>query len=85
MINDIKKYEGSISDDVYLSALRTSSMISLGEIFEAAVSCYNCTLKDICTTKIKPAFDEARLDVDCAEVVDILLGNKTIDEVVAYK
>jgi hypothetical protein len=82
MMNEIKKLESSVSTKTCLDYL-LSSTDSLGDIWQSHVSCGDCAFAKKCG-QIRSAFLESDAGcVSCSKVIDILCGNKTVDEVLA--
>lgn len=82
MMNEVKNLEGSVSTKTCLADL-LSFIDSLGDLWETHVDCSKCPFAKSCD-QIKSAFLETDAGyVSCSQVVDILLGNKTVDEVLA--
>ena len=74
---DIKKLEGSVSVNDFIEGLVShGNCKTLGEVWEKCVTCNHCEHKEACRALIDEHFE-----IKCREVIDILLGNKKIEDI----
>ena len=81
---DIKELKGSVSDQDFLESFLThGNFESLGEVWEKNIECNRCTYREKCHAISDKLMDEYDTNVYCRQVIDYLLGDKTIEQIIA--
>lgn len=75
---ELKKYEGSLSLENFVEGLTGTrhGYKTLGEVWEHCIKCNYCEHQTACH-----ALGEEYPEIKCSEVIDILLGDKKIEDI----
>jgi hypothetical protein len=75
---DIKKLAGSLSfEDFDEGLVSYGNCRSFGEVWEKCVNCNHCDHKEACEQ-----FAEEYYGVKCNQFIDLLLGQKTLEQII---
>jgi hypothetical protein len=81
-MDNIKKYESSVSFDDFIDNLSASrGCKTIGDIWEKCVTCNNCKHRAACEAISDQVVDNGG-QISCKQVIDILYGELTVEAVV---
>jgi hypothetical protein len=78
-MDEIKKYEGSVSDDAFILGL-LSRYNTFGDIWEQCISCDHCAFKKQCE-EIGEVMEDNGKNPTCGQIISILTGEIKIEDV----
>lgn len=80
---DIKEYKGSISlEDFAEGLVAQPNKNTLGAVWEHTIDCNHCCFRGHCKDICDQIADKHDVNVYCRQVIDFLLGDKTIEDIV---
>ena len=77
---DIKELKGTMTLSDFAEGITSGTKKSLGEVWENCVDCNHCPYREQCQTISDQIQDEYDVNVYCRQVIDYLLGYKTIED-----
>ena len=82
-INDVKKFEGTITEDDFVRGLlMISDDESLGSIWEKCITCDKCIFEKQCQTICSTLEDlDPVKNPTCRDVINILLGDTKVEDI----
>ena len=79
-MTDIKKFEGSITTDMFFEGLlRGGRSVTYGTIWEKCVTCEHCLFAKQCQA-IGDYYTELDKNPRCGQIVDLLMGELKAEE-----
>ena len=80
---NIKNYKGSISLEDFAEGITAQpGRETLGAVWEHTIDCNHCSLIGHCKDLAGQVSNEYNYNICCRQVVDFLLGDKSIEDIV---
>ena len=79
---DIKDYKGSISLKDFAEGITAQpNKETLGAVWEYTIDCNHCCFRGHCKDLCEQVEEEYNINICCRQVIDFLLGDKSIEDI----